>query len=138
MLMHNRTVIRRLAVLPACFAVLLALLMAPYQHVHLAPSHEADDDHDDSAVVHVHPYAESASITENQGTSVERTHANHVAVSLDTFTSVPRAILLLVYQPEPTIASFVPARVFATVEIVQPCGHDPPCLESSSPRAPPA
>ena len=103
-----------------------------------AAGHEADGDHDDSTIVHVHFYAISIPTAENHGNSVEAKHKDHVSSSLDTFTSVPQTALLLAYQAEPATTVFVPDKSFAPAEFVQAQGHDPPCAESSVPRAPPA
>lgn len=138
LLVHNQSVMRRLTILPACLAVLLAFFMAPYQHVHLSAGHEADGDHDDSTIVHVHFYAISIPTAEDPGNSVDAKHKDHVSSSLDTFTSVPQTALLLAYQAEPATTVFVPDKSFAPAEFVQAQGHDPPCVESSVPRAPPA
>jgi hypothetical protein len=132
---------RRVAVLPAILPLLLAFLMAPYQHVHLAANHREDDDHDhdDAAVVHAHFYGVTAPISGSGEASLEDSHGDHVSRSLDTFTTMPQAGLSAIARPESRIFAFPPsALVVGFVEITEPCGHDPPFLESCVPRAPPA
>ena len=131
---------RRVAVFPVCSALLLAFLMAPYQHVHLVTSHEegTGHDHDDAAVVHAHFYAISVPISRNGGPSLKDSHGDHVSRSLDTFTTMPQAGLSVFMRPESRILLFPPAELLAgVVEVTEPCGHDPPSLEFSVPRAPP-
>ena len=61
--MHNPSHMRRVLLFPVSVALLLAFLMAPFQHVHLASNdaEHADHDHDDTAIVHIHFYTASAS-----------------------------------------------------------------------------
>lgn len=140
LVVHNRVSMRRVAIFPAILALLLAFLMAPYQHVHLATDDRegADHDHDDAAVVHVHFYAVTVPINRNGEASLEDSHGGHVSRSLDTFTTMPQAGLSAFVQPESRIFLFPPAvLVVRFVEVTEPCGHDPPFLKSSVPRAPP-
>jgi len=131
---------RRVAVFPVCSALLLAFFMAPCQHVHLAASHEEGDshDHDDTAVVHAHFYAVSIPISRSSGSNLKDSRGDHVSRSLDTFTTMPQAGLSVFMRPESQILLFPPADLLVgVVEVTEPCGHDPPFLEFSVPRAPP-
>jgi hypothetical protein len=64
---------------------------------------------------------------------------DHTAVaSLDTFTLVlTRALAPFIPSLGPVLL-FVPSETFRPVQLVEECGHDPPCLDRSIPRAPPA
>jgi hypothetical protein len=126
---------RRLAALPACLALLLALFMAPYQHVHLATGHE---DHNDSAVVHVHFLPVAPSASQDSGPSFDHSDRDHFSRSLDTFTTIPQAALSLPFRPESPARLFIDAESCVGIEIVDVCSHDPPCLDASIPRAPPS
>jgi len=131
---------RRVAMLPVTVSLLLAFLMAPYQHVHLAASHreDADHDHDDAAVVHAHFYAESVPVSRNRGSNLKDSRGDHGSLSLDTFTPIPQAGLLGFVLPESRILLFRPADLpVGAIEFTEPCGHDPPFLDFSVPRAPP-
>jgi hypothetical protein len=135
--MHNRLVIRRLALLPASLALLQAFFMAPYQHVHLGTGHEGHGDHGESTVVHAHPYAISVPISGDSRPEVEHAHKAHASVSLDTFATLPQTALFLFCHPELPVRIVVPVESTVWVEIIEACGHDPPCFENTIPRAPP-
>jgi hypothetical protein len=140
MLMHNHVVMRRLLSLSVSPALLLAFLMAPYQHVHSAASHSqnANHHHHDDAVVHTHFYTVSVPTNRNSGTSLDDSDGHH-ARSLDTFTTIPQAGFPAFTRPESRLLVFALEDVFAGfVEVTEPRGHDPPALEFSAPRAPPA
>lgn len=137
--MHTWVVMRRLLLLPVSLALLLAFLMAPFQHVHLAANHRehADHDHDDAAVVHTHFYAAPVPVSGNGGASLDDSDGDH-ARSLDTFTTMPQAGFPAFMQPQSRLLIFVPEDFFVgVVEATKPRGHDPPSLEFSTPRAPP-
>ena len=137
---------RRLTMFPACLALLLALFMAPYQHVHLAADRQDDaggghhDDHhkDDAALVHVHLYAESIPASRNGQSSIDDPYRDHVSRSLDTFATMPPLDIPVLYRPQSRVLVFPPEEwVVAVVEGIEPCGHDPPLIASFAPRAPP-
>jgi hypothetical protein len=138
--MHNRMVIRRLSMLPICLALLLAFLMAPYQHVHPSRYHgrAASDDDDDSALIHSHfSYVVSLTSTANKGTTVRGSNDDQTEWSLDTFRSLQHSSAVFVFCQQPGIQ--LPALIESsrTVEFVRGRGHDPPIFESFTPRAPP-
>ncbi len=131
---------RRVAVPPAFFTLLLAFLMAPYQHVHIATSRGGGTDHNhgDASVVHTHFDAESVPITRNNGTSLKDSHGDHASRPLDTFTTMPQAGFSEFFLPQTWIPFFAPADLFVgVVDATEPRGHDPPFLDLSIPRAPP-
>jgi hypothetical protein len=125
---------RRLVLIPTSLALLQAFFMAPYQHVHIGSGHEK---HAESTLVHAHPYAISFSINSDDGPEVEHSHKPHASLALDTFTTLAQGIPLLFFQPESTVRIFAPAESFVWAEVTEPCGHDPPCIENTVPRAPP-
>ena len=137
--MHNRIAMRRLSLLSVSLALLLAFFMAPYQHVHLAVSHrENANHHHDDAVVHTHFYAVSVPTSRNSRASLDDSDGDQ-AQSLDTFTTLPQAGFPALMRPESPLLLFAPKDLFVGVlEVTEPRGHDPPSLEFSVPRAPPA
>ena len=131
---------RRVAVLPVCLALLVAFFMAPFQHVHIAPGHQKGSDHDhaETTIVHTHFDAESGPLSRNDRASFRDSHADHASRPLDTFTTIPQAGFSEFLLPESRIPFFAPADLFVgVIEVTEPCGHDPPFLEFSSPRGPP-
>ena len=74
--------------------------MAPYQHVHLGSGHAKNGDHDNSPIVHAHPYAVSLPIHSTDGPAVERSRKTHSSVALDTFTTLIHGMPLLFFRPE--------------------------------------
>ena len=130
---HNQLVMRRLAVLPACLPLLLAFFMAPFQHLHAVGGAGGRQD---SPTIHAHPYPLSPPISQGPGIQVGDAH---VATALNTFAFVRGIHPCLPFQVElAIILLFSQAKTYDTVEIVQARGHDPPCIDLSSPRAPPA
>src|SRR5690242_7283368 len=95
-----RIVLRQTLAMPMSAALLVALLMAPYQHVHLAAEsaeagHEHHDhDGGDSAIVHIHFYAVSLPDAQPGASQVGDSDNDHVALSLDTFKVIAHAALL--------------------------------------------
>jgi hypothetical protein len=123
---------RRLTALKICLLLVSALFMAPFQHLHMAG---VPGGHQDSAIVHSHPYSFSFPIRQQTGTQVEDAH---VATALNTFTFVPGVPLSLPFQVESAdILPLFQEGTHCTLEIVQLRGHDPPWLDLSIPRAPP-
>ena len=131
---------RRIAVPPVCLALQVAFFMAPYQHVHIAPSHHesSDHDHEDTTVVHAHFDAEAVPVSRNGRPSLKDSHGDHTSRPLDTFTTIPQAGFSEFFLPESRIPFFAPADLFVgVIEVTEPCSHDPPVLEFSIPRGPP-
>jgi hypothetical protein len=131
---------RRVVMVPVFLALLLAFFMAPYQHIHLATSHGggADHDHGDTAVVHAHFDAESAPTSRNGEATLKDSDGDHASRPLDTFTTMPQAGSYEFLLPESRVPFFAPPDLFVgVIEVTEPCGHDPPFLEFSSPRGPP-
>jgi hypothetical protein len=136
---HNGGVIRRLALLPLSLGLLLALFMAPYQHVHLATyqGQNPDDHDDDTAVVHIHFFSISTPAHHRGGTGIDNADGDK-AQALDTFTTVPQAGFPVLARPEARLLLFAVTSVFVGVaELTEPRGHDPPSIDFSAPRAPP-
>jgi hypothetical protein len=128
---------RFIATLQTCVALLVAFMLAPFQHVHSGP------DHDHSELIHAHFFhfhVAADSVEEPRGPQFadfdDDGHAD--AHSLDTFTiQLPTALAPFVLSRGPVLA-FVPTETFQPVEVVEERGHDPPCVDRSIPRAPPA
>jgi len=132
---------RRVAVPSVSLALMLAFLMAPFQHIHLAARHdwETDHDHDDPAIVHAHFYAETVPVNRNTGSNLKDSHGEHASQSLDTFTPIPQAGLIALVLPQSRILLFRLADLLVgVVEVTESRSHDPPFIDFSIPRAPPA
>lgn len=129
---------RRMVTLPVCFALLMALCMAPFQHVHLAMGHSGLDHDTEFAIVHIHfgtiPVLRGAP----DSSRITESDAEH-AQALDTFTAIAQAVVFLAIVPESDALVLSPPQLSAgIVEAVEPRGHDPPIVDVSVPRAPPA
>src|SRR5689334_8124857 len=111
--------------------------MAPYQHVHIGLAHKKHSEHDESTIVHSHPYAVSIPANSNDGTSAGHSHKAHASIALDTFTTLAHGVLFLFFQPQSSVQIFAPSESAVFVEITEPRGHDPPGVETTVPRAPP-
>lgn len=136
---------RRVLILPTILALFLAFLMAPYQHVHVhSPGGHADEpdqdhhDHDDDAtVVHIHFYSFAVPNDPNGRRLIGE--GGHVAIPLDTFATLSYVAVPTLVKPQSQMLLFPPRESIAEiVRVVEPRGHDPPDLDFSPPRAPPA
>jgi len=137
---------RRFALFPTLFVLLVASLMAPYQHVHVRlagphsyPSQRHDHDDDEAALVHIHFVVLSLPWVPMEPQDLSGPGDDHAARTLDTFNFVTHA-----GTPAPALP-VSRALVYTAgecqqqfAELVEACGHDPPVLDFSIPRAPPA
>jgi hypothetical protein len=125
---------RCVTALQTCLALVLAFFVSPFQHVH------PGSDHDHSATMHAHFYRITPAAAQRQGLWLtDADDDDHDAVwSVDSFTLVPTAVLTLVVPARAADAFFVPPMPVAWVDAVEQCGHDPPQINRSIPRAPPS
>ena len=68
---------RRVAALQTCLSLVLALCLAPFQHVH--------EDHDHGVLVHAHPYVQARVHEESHGAQIDDVDDHARVKSLDTF-----------------------------------------------------
>jgi hypothetical protein len=147
-LLHTRRRMRRLTALQACMAMVFAFFMAPYQHVH---SGQCDGRgsrgvFENSTVVHAHPFVFSHVHTDvaslphgsSDGTRVEESSDEHASWWLNNSSLVLHSALLLFALPKSADIPWLTADSFSVITIVEERGHDPPPLDCSVPRAPPA
>jgi len=141
----DNTGVRRLVALPTILAFLLASVMAPYRHAHVHSDEHRDDsgrehhDHDDATVVHIHFYSFTAPSETNGKSLVGDAHGGHVSIPLDTFATLSHVAVPLLAKPQSRmLLSFPEEAIAETIRMIEPRGHDPPDLDFSSPRAPPA
>lgn len=130
---------RRVATYPALLGVLLALFMAPYQHVHQTEGHaHKAGKWGNFAIVHVHFGGLSLLVgAAGEGKPVA-SHERHAAWSLNLFAVASHT------HPAPCIPAKCEAallvgvpKAFSGVKIVEAPGHDPPVISLSVPRSPP-
>jgi len=123
--------------------VLLAFIGAPLLHLHTAEKHEHDGraTREHETTVHAHLPEADAAPAESHHHDAELSHASHSARPLEVFAIVPNA------APVPALPFLVAARIElvpTTVSIEHsvlqsaPRTHDPPLLDPTGPRAPPA
>jgi len=132
---------RRTLAAPTGLAVFLAFFAAPFLHLHTA---EADDHHHDEpaehvrgAIVHVHLPDGHAADHHNADLTLPKEHE----LSLSVFAVVVKqralpalpVLLAARAEAEPPVVSAEPF-----VLLCPPRAHDPPALDSTQPRAPPA
>jgi hypothetical protein len=115
-----------------CVALVLAFLVAPFQHVHPGA------DHDHSATMHAHFYRIAPAQEQHHGLRLaDADDDDHDAVwSVDSFTLIPTVALTLIVPARVVASFFNPAVPLAWVEVIEERGHDPPPLaDRSIPRA---
>lgn len=118
-----------------CVAVFQAFLLAPSQHVHEPESEGGGNEH--STIVHSHFYAHSVFLVLPGEPAVTESEEQE-AWSLDTFTIV---LPIGSHPVLPSRAPFVPFTlrpVLGAAAVVEEHAHDPPVIDVSIPRAPPA
>src|SRR4029077_4115429 len=139
---------RRLLVIQGCLALLFAFFSAPYQHVHegQCDGRGSRGFFDNSTVVHAHasllPHIHAdvfaVSHKRNDRTSVEESSEEHASWWLNNSSLVLHNALLVFALPRSAAVPALTAASFSVITIVEERGHDPPLLNCSVPRAPPA
>jgi hypothetical protein len=129
---------RRLIAVQACLALLIALYVAPFQHVHLGVDDDDHEAHHHSSIVHSHSFVIFLPTDNDPEPNVTGAGDDHKAISLDTYAAIHTSTLSPVFLPGSRVVLFYRAERLAPVEVVEVRGHDPPPLVSSPPRAPPA
>ena len=133
---HNSALMRRIATFPVCLTFLLASFVAPYQHIHVGTEGHGGSDHE---LVHIHFYAISVPANVRGVSAVNDNDETHISRPLDTFISILQVVLLIIALPVSQALLIAPEKSLGrAAEFIEPCGHDPPFLESCSPRPPPA
>lgn len=123
---------RSYVALQTCLALLLALLLAPFQHVHAGP------DHDHDGVVHAHFYSIPALPALPHGPQLIDPDDDHASArSIDTFTLVIGSGLAPFALSRGPDLRFVPSQAFPPHRAVEERGNGPPARDCSIPRAPP-
>jgi hypothetical protein len=92
--------LRRLAGLQTCMALLVAFAMGPFQHVHRSQDQHPGGQDEVSTLVHSHPYGISVASAPDGRARIDDCHAAHAAWSLDTFTILPPMPQVLFFQAE--------------------------------------
>jgi hypothetical protein len=139
---------RRVIALEGCFALLVALFLAPYQHVHegQCDGRGSKGFFDNSTVVHAHPFflshvhADVFSVLHQKDdrTSMEEPSEEHASWWLNNSSLVLHGAILPVVLPKSAEVPALTATSFSSLTIIDERGHDPPPLYCSVPRAPPA
>jgi GrpB-like predicted nucleotidyltransferase (UPF0157 family) len=130
---------RRLIALSVILALLLALCRAPFFHLHEGKDHSADEPgHHLALISHTHLGPSSASSHHYGETSVDGWQASRNVQAID--------ILVLEEEPLPSLPIQTEQPAFCcqliptglTIYELTPRTHDPPVVDSSIPRSPPA
>jgi hypothetical protein len=130
---------RRAFALQCCLALVVAFILAPFQHVHrdeVSGSH-----HTHVPFIHTHLYGHHHDHADDHvdkpGEREIESADEEQASSLDTFTLVLTADFApFVPSRAPGILP-PPAETRESFELIEERGHDPPHSRHSSPRAPP-
>jgi hypothetical protein len=121
---------RRVAALQTCLSLVLALCLAPFQHVH--------EDHDHGVLVHAHPYAQARVHEDSRSAQMDDVDDHARAKSLDTFTLAFAPSTAPFVMPRGPVLEPVSLTAPQPVEIVEACAHDPPDADLTISRGPPA
>jgi hypothetical protein len=134
------TVMRRSIALSVILALLLALCRAPFFHLHEGKDHSADEPghHHLALISHTHLGSFPASSHHCGETSVGAWQASRNAQPIDLLVLERESSLSLPVQIE-QVAFHVPLILTGlTIYEPAPRTHDPPVVDSSIPRSPPA
>lgn len=147
-MVHTPPNMKRVIALQGCLALLCAFFLAPYQHVHegQCDGHGSDGFFDNSTVVHAHPFLFShvhadvflVSHKSDDRTSVGESSEEHASWWLNNSSLVLHAVLPAVILPSSPLVPATTAISFCTIAFSDQRGHDPPPLDCSASRAPPA
>ena len=121
---------RRVVSLQTCVSLVLALCLAPFQHVH--------EDHDHGVLVHSHPYAQARVHEHSRGAQIDDVDDHASVKSLDTFTLAfaPRIVPFVLTGG--SVLEPVSLSSPEPINVVEACAHDPPDADLSISRGPPA
>jgi hypothetical protein len=147
-LVHTQLNMRRVIALQGCLALLVAFFLAPYQHVHegQCDGQGSKGFFDSSTVVHAHPFlfshvhADVFSVSHkgDDRTSMGETSDEHASWWLNNSSLIMHGALVPFVLPKSAYVPTLTAVSFSGVTISDERGHDPPPLDCSIPRAPPA
>lgn len=121
---------RRVAALQTCVSLVLALCLAPFQHVH--------EDHDHGVLIHAHPYAQARVHEHSRGAQIDDLDDHASVKSLDTFTLAFAPKVAPVVLTRGPVLEPVSLAAPEPINIVDACAHDPPDADLSISRGPPA
>jgi hypothetical protein len=121
---------RRATVLQTCVSLVLALCLAPFQHVH--------EGHDHNVLVHSHFYAQARIHERSRGAQIDDVDDHASVKPLDTFTLVFAPKIAPVVLTRGPLLEPVSLAAPEPVNIVEACAHDPPDADLSISRGPPA
>ena len=121
---------RQAAALQTCVSLVLALCLAPFQHVH--------EDHDHGVLVHTHPYAQPRAHENSRGAHMDDVDDHASVKSLDTFTLAFAPSVAPFVLPRGPVLEPVSLTPPEPINIVEACAHDPPDADLSISRGPPA
>lgn len=121
---------RRATALQTCISLVLALCLAPFQHVH--------EDHDHGVLVHAHPYAQQRVHEHSRGAQIDDVDDHASVKSLDTFTLAfaPRVVPFVLAGG--SVLEPISLTAPQPIEVVEECAHDPPDANLPVSRGPPA
>jgi hypothetical protein len=135
-LTQNEAVVRKLIAAALCVAFPAAGLSAPLTHAH--PDDHATGHHD-APTVHTHWSAHEHGHSHRPSATPAFDADDHDrAVFLNAFVAVAATALPAPATPADVFDAIVPAEQPAHRAVDVAHGHDPPLLDSLSPRAPPA
>jgi hypothetical protein len=121
---------RRAAALQTCVSLVLALCLAPFQHVH--------EGHDHNVLVHSHFYAQARIHERSRGAQIDDVDDHASVKSLDTFTLAFAPGAAPFVMPRGVVLEPVSITAIEPINIVEACAHDPPDVDLSISRGPPA
>jgi len=121
---------RRAAALQTCVSLVLALCLAPFQHVH--------EDHDHRVLIHAHPYAQARVHEHSRGAQIDDVDDHAGVKSVDTFTLAFAPKVAPVVLTRGPVLEPVSLAAPEPINIVDACAHDPPDADLSISRGPPA
>ena len=121
---------RRVAALQTCVSLVLALCLAPFQHVH--------EDHDHGLLVHAHLYVQASVHEHSGGPQIDDVDDHATVKPLDTFTLAFAPRILVCAPAGGSVLEPVSLTASQPIEIVEACAHDPPDADLTISRGPPA
>ena len=140
----NDLTMRRAWAAQTILTVLLAFIGAPLLHFHLAEQHDGSDGQltrGHETIVHAHLPEGDVAPDATGGHDAELSHASHDAKPLEVFAVVPNnaSVLSLPFLAASRI-ELAPAPISVERLALQSVTrtHDPPLLDSTGSRAPPA
>src|SRR5262245_35196507 len=132
----------RLVAIAACACLVFSLAEAPFSHTHSHESAHSREQHGPAFRPHIHLGQHLETHQYHEGTEISASHSKEPgdddAVFFTSAQDRPKFAPAIFFLGNLRYYQKPPDQKLAWVSVPSTCSHDPPFVDSSSPRSPPA